>query len=397
MMNKSKLAKEGKEWVDDGIITDDQLKQILGRYKQANSSLVFISFAVLFISIGILLFVFTDWTYVSPLIRIILLLVVMLALYSFGFYFNERKLEQYGISFIILGYIFFGATLFFLSFVYNVPFFIQYQFIIWTIVGLGLIYLYRHQAFIIVGLIVTIAGQWIGAIDTNTFSWILLLIYLFGYFHFVYHYPNKWANFIFTIGLVIQSFIAMSIFQLHYYWLIPMFFVIYVLSLVIPKKGLQQVFLFISMTAIFILRSFETVILPDQTYDAKMKAEPTFFIFWGIVTLLFCIVVIFKKQNMEWINIIIFLPLIMLNQSPFLILICMFIVSLYWVIISYQKLLDNKIPISMTIFIISTVTAYVQFGWESMNRSLFFIIGGVFLFIISFFFERQRRKVESRD
>src|SRR5690625_6471523 len=64
-MNKNKLQREGQKWVHDGIITEQQLNAILDNYVKRNPSYIFITFAVLFISIGVLLFIFSDWTLIS--------------------------------------------------------------------------------------------------------------------------------------------------------------------------------------------------------------------------------------------------------------------------------------------------------------------------------------------
>ena len=45
-------------------------------------------------------------------------------------------------------------------------------------------------------------------------------------------------------------------------------------------------------------------------------------------------------------------------------------------------------------FLFSTFNVYIQYAWDALNKSLFFFIGGVLLFLISFIFERQRRRLK---
>lgn len=396
-MNKNQLQKEGRQWVQEGIISQEQLDRIVNRYEQVNTSIVLISFAVLFVSIGILLFAFTDWTGVSAVIRIILLAIVMIALYISGYLLYEKDMQKYGISFIILGYIFFGATLFLLSYEYNAVFFTEYQFIIWALVGLGLVYLYRHPSLIAIGMLVVIVGQWFMIGGLSSFSWILLLIYFIGYFHFVFHFQNKWTNIVFSLGIISHIITITITYESEYYWFIPLFFIMYILSILIPKESLHHTLLYMSMIAIFILHMVEAIFFLDMANDYYLPLESSFIIFLSVVACLFIVILLITKAHFHWINLILFFPFVILPKPEIFILIAMFIVSLYWIIISYQKLIDDKIPLSMTIFIISTITAYIQFGWDTMNRSLFFIIGGILLFLISYVFERQRRKVEMRD
>src|SRR5690625_1275067 len=83
-MNKNKLQREGQKWVHDGIITEQQLNAILDNYVKRNPSYIFITFAVLFISIGVLLFIFSDWTLISNRIRVAIITVFMFSLYKIG-------------------------------------------------------------------------------------------------------------------------------------------------------------------------------------------------------------------------------------------------------------------------------------------------------------------------
>lgn len=395
-MNKSTLEKEGNEWVKEEIITEEQLSIILSRYKNTSTNNIFITFAVLFISIGILLFVFSDWTFVSPIIRTTLLLFVMITLYSYGFSFYKRKKQGYGIGFIILGYIFFGATLFFLNHTYQVPLFLIYSLPIWSMIGLCFIFRYRDSALLIVGMLVTVIGQGIITTSLEQFSWLLFFIFLIGYFYFVYNRPSKWSNILFSAGLIVQTLYLTYSFDLTYYWLLTMYFLLYVLALYIPKQALHRTIIYVSITASFFVRSFETVILEDPPIE-YINMKTFFWSFWIIVAAFFIITIVWKKKHEQWINLLIFIPFVFTENPTFIIIICLFIVSIYWVIHVYRHVRTKQIPLSMTIFLISTFTAYIQFGWDSMNRSLFFIIGGIILFGISFFFEHQRRKLEMEE
>lgn len=397
-MNKSKLEKESAQWTKKGIITEEQRDQILAKYERTNTSIVLISFAVLFVSIGILLFAFSDWSAVSPLIRIIMLTIVMIVLYLSGYLLFEKNMPKYGISFVVLGYMFFGATLSLISSAYQVPNFTDYQFIIWAIVGLGLVYLYRQPSLLAAGLLVVIIGQWIIIDGLSLTSFVLLAIYLFGYFHFVFHLPNRWTNIIFSLGLISHTMAYMMELNLDYYWFIPMILIIYIISLILPVSSLKNILLYISLIAIFIVHFFEVIFLVD--FDANhyyLPLEQSFIIFLIITTIAFLIIIFLTKAHFHWANILLFFPFIVIDLPAFFILVVMFIVALYWIMITYKQSMNDYIPLSMTIFIISTLAAYIQYGWNTMDRSLFFIIGGILLFLISYVFERQRRKFEKES
>src|SRR5699024_9252277 len=69
----------------------------------------------------------------------------------------------------------------------------------------------------------------------------------------------------------------------------------------------------------------------------------------------------------------------------------------FYLIYGFQQKNQANIMVGTITFLLSTFTAYVQYAWEALNKSLFFIIGGLLLFGISFILERLRRKREQGE
>jgi len=393
-VNKAKLQKEGKKWVKDGIITDIQLDSILSTYKSRDPFYIFITFAVLFISIGVILFVFTDWTNILAITRVIIITIFMLILYLLGIYFHKNENKTYGISFIILGYIFFGATLILIINVYNVTFFAVWMFFIWGTVGLLLYFIYRNVYLLSVGLLITIIGQLYSGIDTSNFHIWLFGLFILGYFHFIFHNRHRLTSYLFVIGFQLQMLVLMFSENLEYYWLIVLFFLPYVLSRFIKEDSFKQALTYISILSIFIFKIFESFLLQESYFLEETEYHVLFFIIWGIVWISLIGWDWLNNEKIELMNLILFVPLFFLPYSYIAVLLTMFTFAIYWLIVGYQQQTQSYVVIGMTSFIISTFTTYIQFAWEMMNRSLFFIIGGILLFVISSFFERKRRTME---
>lgn len=83
-MNLSKLEKEGKKWVEDGIITEEQLTLISNRYTKQDANVLVILFAILLTSLALLTFIFSDWAQVAHLSRVIIILGFTISLYILG-------------------------------------------------------------------------------------------------------------------------------------------------------------------------------------------------------------------------------------------------------------------------------------------------------------------------
>lgn len=399
-MNKQLLKKEGEKWVQDGIITEGQLEQILSRYEKQDKSYILILFAVLFMSIGIIIFAFSDWTQVPAMFRVILMIISMTLLYLIGhrqYDITENTKQKisnmYGVSFILLGYMFFGATLLLIINVYDITLFNIWPLIIWSFVGLVLYAIYEHPYILVVGLFITIFSQLYSLLAYSSFDYIIFLLFLFGYFHFVFHHERKLFSYLFAIGLSLQIVLLTMVEFDQYYWFFILIMAMYLLAQIILKPTLKKALFYLSIWTVLIFRMYESFMLQDEYFFEQMEVQSLFFVVWIVAFLLLLGVKWFQRQKLEFIDVILFLPYFFLPYNYLFVIVTMFIFAIYWLIVGFQRNLDDKILIGIVSFIISTFTAYVQFAWETLNRSLFFLIGGVILFIISFLLERKRRAI----
>ncbi len=416
-MNKTKLKKEGKKWVKDGIITDEQLEAILSKYVKRDQSYLLVLFAVLLMSIGILIFVFSDWAQVPNLTRLSVIVIFMLILYVAGSYFYSRNLnlrkntelsnsksfdydsnrhfQIYGISFILLGYILFGAILFLIINMYQVNLFNVWPFIIWSIVGLLLYSVYEVYSLFVIALLITVFGQLYSALAFSSFNLIIFFIFVFGYFYFVLRRNNPFYNYVFAIGLAIQILVATIVALEQYYWFIFLTLLLYILGKIIPKTALRNSLIYVSLLSIFIFKMYESFLVQEEYFVNDLVIEPGFFIGLGIVWI-GAFIYEWRWNKSELINLLLFIPFFFIPYSYIFIILSMFLFAIYWLIIGFQSNRDDKTIIGIISFLISTFTVYIQFAWETLNKSLFFLLGGILLFVISFILEKQRRKTEGR-
>lgn len=128
----------------------------------------------------------------------------------------------------------------------------------------------------------------------------------------------------------------------------------------------------------------------------ELDLEISFLIVWIV---LFLIAIFFKNKAREkytYVDLILFLPVVYILETSVLTLILLFTFSLTWLFIGYKLESNEKIIFGTVSFLLSTFTAYIQYAWDTMNKSLFFLIGGALLFILSALLERQRRTIISQ-
>lgn len=398
MVNKRRLEREGKKWVEAEIISEKQLQAILAKYVKEDKSYILIILAALLISISIIIFIFSDWAQIPNVFKILVMLIIMIALYLYGFKsFNQKRLASprdrskiIGISFIMLGYILFGATLFLTLYMYNVNVFSAWPFIAWSVVGLSLYVITPNHYLFVLALLLTIYGQIHSAVYFSSFNYIIFFIFFIGYFHYVFHRGNMVSHYTFAIGLMIQLFILSMIEIEQFYWFSFFVLVMYALGLVLPKKLIGERFLQISVIAILVYKIYETMAIQEDYILENLKFQPSFFIL-HVGLLIAITILLWLTKREELITIVLFIPLFYLPYAHVLIIIMMFIYSIYLLIFGFQKRESNKVMLGMLSFLLSTFTVIVQYAWETLNKSLFFLIAGLILFFISMIIERKRR------
>src|SRR5699024_2415784 len=89
-----------------------------------------------------------------------------------------------------------------------------------------------------------------------------------------------------------------------------------------------------------------------------------------------------------------FIPTLYLPYPLLMTIILLFVFLSALLIVGYKKDYRQLITYGTLAFLLSTLTVYIEYAWEVMNKSLFFLIGGLILFSFSFILERNRRKIK---
>lgn len=396
-MNRRELEREGKKWVEEGIISADQLDEILKRQESKNPGYLVLLFAVLLIGLGFLTFMMSDWARVPHISRVAVIIIVTVFLYVLGDVLNRKREDILGIGFIVIGYIVFGSGMLLIIDIYGVTLYSAWPYVIWTVVGLMLIYLYKHQLLYAVVLGVVTFGQMYMAADLSQFSWVLFGLFLLGLGYLIYQMKNKLFSYLFAISYTIQMFVlAVADFD-QYYWFLALMIPLYLASDFLKDDIYKLPLKYISIASIFIYGMYQTFLLQEEWFQMELEFELSFIIVW---VLLFAAGVWLKFMNNnreELTDFILFIPVMFLPLSYFFSLIMLFLFSLGWIFIGYYKTNHSFILLGTIAFLFSTFTAYIQFAWDAINRSLFFFIGGILLLCISFLIDKQLRKIRREE
>lgn len=368
-----------QKWVDEGTINNDQAEKMridLADYKKEHRSkkqiVAFSTIGAILIGIGAILFVASNWERLGNSIKVLLLVGSTIGIHYAGYHFKyeTRKYPRLGSALILLSALFFGASFFLMAQIYNINANNSTLVLIWIIGVFPLIYGYKSAP--IAGLCSLLFYLWVSLLyfertDLNDLIsiWDLYLIsgiaiYFIGVLHGLAEKIKYTETPFKFIGLQAALFaLFIHTFEIGDYFADKVVPVIYAvlgvlfLAVLVPKPLRERLKGFQADASISIIAllmagiTLTTIYIPasEKTYMVLFNV-----IFLGLLTLL-----LYAGYSTEDIRIV--------NTTMF------------W-------------------FILLIFARYFDFFWELLPRSLFFMLGGLVLLIISVVLERKRRELK---
>lgn len=392
-MNRRSLEKHGKSWVNQQIITEEQYKKILKLYPRRTARPILMIFAVLFMSIGFLTFIFSDWAQVPHYSRILIIIILLVSLYFIGDYQYRKNDQLIGISILSIAYVMFGAGLLLAIDIYNIILFSAWPYVIWSVIALLLYIVYKHRWLYSIGIIVTTIGQIASHLLYSSFNLYLFLLLILGFAHYAYHQRDKLYGYLVGVSYVIQIIGFIIVNEQQYYFLIVYFLLLYGISQLIRQHALSPVLERVSVVSMFFLAMYQTFVFQNYFFiENEYEFSFIFLIAWLFIFSLSSVLHTVYRDYEKFIHLLLFLPIIYLPGKGILSLIILFLFSLGWLIVGYLRENSNYVLFGSIAFLLSTFTAYIQYAWDVMDKSLFFIVGGILLFVMGILIDRQRRQ-----
>ncbi|MCK6255848.1 DUF2157 domain-containing protein [Fictibacillus sp. KIGAM418] len=401
-MSDKWLIKEGKTWVQDGIITEEQYKQILSKYPDGHSKQgigLIPVFASILIGLGILSFIASNWDGISPLYRLVLLIAVLSVFYTAGHVRLKKGNPVLGRAFIALGIASFGAGLILLGQTFHFVSYDARTFIIWSVPALLYLYLFRGKLLFFISFAILTGGQLYALSEFSSYSYVILILFAIGLGWFVSASKDKLLTWFFSAGLVLHLVLYALTLEDNWLWLI-----VILIGLYAAAEGLNQNLAsplrFFTTGAAFIT-SLLLYFFLTNTASSLDYPDPLWF---GIIYILLFAAVIslimkkgtfssFLKTGLLFFPWFYFTFLIGEFTAGIIYLISAFLFSGLLLTEGYQKEERSQINWGIILFLIVTFIAYINLAWSFMPKSLFFLIGGILLFALYFFLQKKKRDV----
>ncbi|MBM7659809.1 putative membrane protein [Bacillus mesophilus] len=387
------VEKEGRKWVRDELISEDQYEQIVNRYKKEQTSNLLPVFASILIGLGILSFIASNWDGIHDLVRVFIIIIVMSGFYLAGERAHRNGNERIGNSLLGIGIISFGAGIFLLGQMYHFQSYDARAFIIWALAGLLVVQLWKSKFLLIVTMAIITVGQLYTMFQFSAFSYILALLLFFGVGHFVYHRPHTIISVLFSFSYSLTALFLVISEEWNYHVLFIFFLALYVMSEWLKKDQIKrpiQLFMQISaiLVSIFTIFTFDSFLQYEGINTNGLTVYPF------ILVILFGLFYWLKKKSLDVTDLLLYLPVFYVGvMVDVLYMLLLFIYSISLLVIGYREELTEKATFGTMLFLLSAFIGYIQLAWDFMPKSIFFLLGGIILFILSWLLEKRRRQL----
>ncbi|WP_028549821.1 DUF2157 domain-containing protein [Paenibacillus sp. UNC451MF] len=395
-MSRKWLEKEGLRWVDQNIVTREQYHQILGLYEDKKHAIGILPIlGSILVGLGILSFVAANWQDIPQLMRLSLIMIIMVACYGAGEIFQRKDHEKLGIALTALGFVSFGAGIVLIGQMFHLVAYNITSFIVWGSTGILLTYLYRSRFIYLLSLIVFTAAQLYNMLEFNQFSYIGFAIMALGLGYYAWMRKNTLLTWCFSLSYVLHALI----FILHKDWAFLWFFipvmVLYTLGDWYKDRSTGYALQSVPLAAAYIFAVVITLSWVNHPSDLdEVLATPWIFISSMLVLFVLSFIGKLKHERsssaLEWVLVVpfVYLP----SGVSILYLLSLFFFSFYVLWRGYIEEWRFKINFGTVLFICSSMIAYGKLTWDFMDKSLFFIIGGVLLLALSWFLNRRNKR-----
>jgi uncharacterized membrane protein len=386
--------KQIKEWLKSGVISEEQAKKMRvdihqnSSEERSNKFIVAISLiGAVLLGVGAILFVSSNWEELSNFMKIFILLGSTFTSYYLGYLFkyDKKNLPKVGASLLFLGALLFGASVFLIAQMYHINANAHSLVLIWLIGILPLVYAFLSEPITLLSSFLFFL--WIGLfvfrnnVSQDNLVFLLPILYLcagmffysLGGLHSLYSKFLKIARIFRTTGIEIMM---ISLFLLTFkvfsgdiseYWFRS------IRGIVSMESQIRAGIVLFALLALIGLVS-NLFFNPSKS---KMNSQEQG-IFLGIlgITLLF----FFFPAESNIYNVIYNL--------------LFFGVSVFLIFIGYQRSDIQFVNIGTLWLVIFLFAKYFDFFWDLMERSLFFIVGGIILVLGGIALEQKRRKIK---
>lgn len=368
-------------WLEKGIINEEIASKLLIEAKneaeqarKIQTQIALYLIGAILIGIGVISFIAANnwiWTYLlsSDLLKIVLLSSATIGAFYGGYnlVYENKNLPRLGKSLIFLSTILLGGTYFLVGQVYHLNANNSFLMFLWTASILPLAYIFKERAINILSIILFVLGvifYYMELSFDNGYTWTIFI-------------PITLGTFLYSCGNIPYLQKKYNDFSLSYKTVGLTSIFITLISLTLSVQNSYELISINYILPIFLLAILNFInIYINEDKTLLFNLEEGF-----IFTLLISLLLILTQPEISIVSTMIIAHLLII-----------FIIANGF---NFGYKFENVklINLSTSFLIVYLIMTYCRFGWNYLDKALFFILGGICLLSLGIFLEKKKKEL----
>ncbi|AYA37735.1 DUF2157 domain-containing protein [Hymenobacter oligotrophus] len=397
-MSRKFIEIEGQHWVEQGIISPEQHQRLLALYPEQQRAIGLLPLlGSLLVGLSALSLVAANWQELPELLRLGLLIGSMVAAYLGGEHFLQRGFRSMGIGLVALGLILFGAGIVLTSQMYQLVGYDVTGLLAWVVAAVVLTFIYQSHFLFILAVAIGVLAQGYSVGSLSSYSYASAGLMAGGLGYYWWRRPDALCGAILATGLLWQSALLINHLHIKITWFFVPAMLVYAAGDWQPNRPAARALQAPPLVAAFLFMLGLGMFGEAGSYTDQLR--PHFVGFVGALLLVFGLSVAGKRARghlssaADW---LLLLPGYYFPGGLPLAVAALVVLYAYTGSVlyrGYQEQASDRVNLGTALFILTTMVAYFKLTWEFMDKSLFFLLGGLLLLGLSWYLRRRARAI----
>ncbi|AIZ62557.1 hypothetical protein PK28_00600 [Hymenobacter sp. DG25B] len=401
-MSRKLLETEGPAWVQKGIITPEQHQQLLALYPEDKQAIGLLPLlGSLLVGLSALSLVAANWQGLPEFVRLGLLLLSMIGAYATGDYFLRRGNGAVGIGLTGLGLILFGAGIVLVSQMYQLIGYDVTGLLAWAVAGVALTFLYRSRFLFILTVVIGGIVQGYNTGELGAFSVAAAVLTAGGLGYYWWRHPDALLAGVLATGVLWQAGLLIGLLHVKITWFFVPAMLLYAAGDWQPDRPAGRALQGPPLVAAFLFMLGLALYGEAGSYTELLR--PPLWAYLSVMGVVLLISLAGKRARgrmasaTDWLLLLpgFYFP----GGLPLAVaaLVVLYAYSGSLLVRAHQEQNPDRISLGTMLFILTTMVAYFKLTWEFMDKSLFFLIGGLLLLGLSWYLRRRNKHTLHSD
>ncbi|WP_201984106.1 DUF2157 domain-containing protein [Hymenobacter rubidus] len=397
-MSRKFLENESPGWVTDGLISEAQRQKLLARYPPEAQALGLLPIlGSVLVGLSGLSVVAANWQALPAALRLALLLGSLLGSYGAGAYFLRRGNADLGHGLIGLGLLLFGASIILTSQLYQLVGYDASGLLAWVVAGTALSYVYGSRLLVLLTVLIGAAVQTYCVESLGSFSYATAWLVVGGLGYYWWRRPGVVSSHVLAVGLLWQAGLLVIALHAKITWFFVPAMLVYAAGDWQPNRSGGRALQAAPLTAAYIFMFGLATFGETDAYANVLR--PPLLPYLAALGAVFALSAAGKRVQgrlaslPDW---LLLLPGFYLSGGLPLAVATLVVLYAHAGSVLARAHRDqdsDQLTIGAVLFVAATMVAYFKLTWGFLDKSVFFLLGGVLLLSLSWYLRRRTARL----